>query len=219
MTFSKRLNFLVLTFLKYRGTSGLTGSKGHRGQASYQEERPSKTMTFSKRLIFLALTFLKYRATSGLTGSRGHRGQPLYKEERPSKTFIFGERIMVLALTCFKWGATSCLTGSRGHRGHAMCHEERPSLTFTFGKRTKLISQTVDFLLIFEYFYLEFWVACNLTPDDVIMTSSQCNHLCIRVVASCIFDEDPSLFSYRNCALKSVHKVNVQKPLFRKLHL
>ena len=63
-----------------------------------------------------------------------------------------GEKIMFLALTVFKWGATSCLTGSRGHRGHTMCHEERPSLTLTFGKRIKFLSQTGDFLLIFEDF-------------------------------------------------------------------
>ena len=46
--------------------------------------------------------------------------------------------------------------------------------------------------------------------DDVIMTSSQCNHLCIRVVACCNFDEDWSLLRYRNCVLKSVYKVNAK---------
>ena len=30
----------------------------------------------------------------------------------------------------------------------------------------------------------------NKSVDHVIMTSSQCNHLCIRVVACCNFDED-----------------------------
>ena len=68
-----------------------------------------------------------------------------------------GEKIMFLALTVFKWGATSCLTGSRGHRGHAMCHEERPSLTLTFGKRIKFLSQTDDFLLIFQDFKISIW--------------------------------------------------------------
>ena len=63
-----------------------------------------------------------------------------------------GEKNMFLAITVFKWGATSCLTGSRGHRGHTMCHEERPSLTLAFGKTIKFLSQTGDFLLIFEDF-------------------------------------------------------------------
>ena len=123
-----------------------------------------------------------------------------------------GEKIMFLALTVFKWGTTSCLTGSRGHRGHAMCHEERPSLTLTFGKRIKFISQTDDFLLIFKYLHFEFVIACNLTPDDVIMTSSQRNHLCIRVVACCNFDEDWSLQSYRNCVLKLCTKSMQKRP-------
>ena len=56
----------------------------------------------------------------------------------------------------------------------------------------------------------------NKSVDDVIMTSSQCNHLCIRVVACCNFDEDWSLQSYRNCVLKSVYKVNAKTAKSRK---
>ena len=55
-----------------------------------------------------------------------------------------------------------------------------------------------------------------MTPDDVIMTSSQCNHPCIRVVACCKFDEDWSLLRYRNFVLKSVYKVNTQTIKSRK---
>ena len=122
MTFGERIMFLASTIFKWGATSGLTGSRGHRGHWVFHEERPSYTMTIGERIMFLALTVFKWGATSCLTGSRGHRGQAMCHEERPSLTFPFGTRIKFLALTLFKWEATSGLTGSRGHRGQATCH-------------------------------------------------------------------------------------------------
>merc|ERR1712035_6084 len=49
------------------------------------------------------------------------------------------------------------------------------------------------------------------------MTSSQCNHLCIRVVACCNFDEDRSLLRYRNCVLNSCTKSMHEQPNPEKL--
>ena len=114
--------FLAWTNFKWGGTSGLTGSRGHRGQAMCNRETPSLTFPFGTRIKFLALTLFKWEATSGLTGSRGHRGHAMCHEERPSKNLTFAERIMFLAWTNFKWGGTSGLTGSKGHRGQATCH-------------------------------------------------------------------------------------------------
>ena len=76
----------------------------------------------------------------------------MFQDKRPSLPLTFVKRMRLLALICLKLEGTSGLTGSRGHRGHTMCHEERPSLTLAFGKRIKFLSQTGDFLLIFEDF-------------------------------------------------------------------
>ena len=41
LTFVKRMKLLALICFKFKGTSGLTGSRGHRGHTVLHEERPS----------------------------------------------------------------------------------------------------------------------------------------------------------------------------------
>ena len=99
MTFGERIMFLASTIFKWGATSGLTGSRGHRGHWVFHEERPSYTMTIGERIMFLALTVFKWGATSCLTGSRGHRGHTMCHEERPSLTLTFGTRIKFISQT------------------------------------------------------------------------------------------------------------------------
>jgi hypothetical protein len=56
LTFVKRMRLLALICFKLEGTSGLTGSRGHRGHTMCHEERPSLTFTFGKRIKFLSQT-------------------------------------------------------------------------------------------------------------------------------------------------------------------
>jgi len=56
LTFVKRMRLLALICFKLEGTSGLTGSRGHRGHTMCHEERPSLTLAFGKRIKFVALT-------------------------------------------------------------------------------------------------------------------------------------------------------------------
>ena len=41
LTFVKRMKLLALICFKFKGTSGLTGNRGHRGHTVLHEERPS----------------------------------------------------------------------------------------------------------------------------------------------------------------------------------
>ena len=41
MTVGEKIMFLALTVFKWEATSGLTGSRGHRGHTVFHEERPS----------------------------------------------------------------------------------------------------------------------------------------------------------------------------------
>ena len=79
-------------------------------------------------------------------------------------------------------------------------------------KESSLYLKRMIFYWFLKILKILFEIACNLIPDDVIMTSSQCNHLCIRVVACCNFDEDWSLQSYRNCVLKLCTKSMQKRP-------
>ena len=56
MTIGERIMFLAWTVFKWGGTSGLTGSRGHRGHWVFHEERPSLTLTFGKRIKFISQT-------------------------------------------------------------------------------------------------------------------------------------------------------------------
>ena len=56
LTFGKGIKFLALTPFKSEATSGLIGSRGHRGHAMCHEERPFLTFTYGERTKLISPT-------------------------------------------------------------------------------------------------------------------------------------------------------------------